>query len=111
VGALISAFGIGGPLLVLYLLNRKWPARVVRASLAFYFLIIMSAGVVGYGVTGLYTTQRLALILMVLLPVLAGIKVSQLLTGKMKESSFRRGAIAVIILASIMVLAREVLRI
>ena len=110
VGALVSGFGIGGPLIVLYLLNHRWSSDAMRASLAFYFLLIMSASMVGYGVSGLYTPERIALVLIVAIPVMAGFGLSGLLQRRMSESSFRHGVIVVIVLTSIMVLARELLR-
>jgi uncharacterized membrane protein YfcA len=67
VGAIIAAFGIGGPLMVLYLLARGWSSQMLRASMSFFFLINMSAGVVGYAVTGLYRKERVALTLIVAL--------------------------------------------
>jgi uncharacterized membrane protein YfcA len=109
VGALVSGFGIGGPLMVLYLLNHSWSSDAMRASLAFYFLLIMSTGIVGYGISGLYTAERIALVMMVAIPVLVGFGLSGLLLRRMNERSFRRGVIGVIVLTSIMVLTRELL--
>jgi uncharacterized membrane protein YfcA len=67
VGAIIAAFGIGGPLMVLYLLARGWSCQMLRASMSFFFLVNMSTGVVGYAVTGLYRKERVALTLIVAL--------------------------------------------
>ncbi len=110
-GALLSASGIGGPLLVVYLLNRRWPGQVMRASLSLYFLIVMGTGVVGYGVSGLYTTERLALILIVAVPVLLGFWLSGPLRRRLSERSLRVVVLAVIMTTSVMVLVRELGRI
>lgn len=109
VGAMVSGFGIGGPLLVLYLLDRGWSSQVMRASLSFFFLLNMSTGVVGYGVAGLYTQERLALMAMVAVPVAAGFWLGGVLLGRLDERTFRRGVIAIIIFTSITILARELL--
>jgi uncharacterized membrane protein YfcA len=109
VGALVSGFGIGGPLMVLYFLNYRWSSEAMRASLAFYFLLIMSTSLVGYVVAGLYTTERIELVLIVAIPVLVGFGLSGLLLRRLNEGSFRRGVIGVIVLTSLMVLARELL--
>ena len=110
-GALISASGIGGPLLVVYLLNRGWSAQVMRASLSLYFLIVMGTGGVGYGVSGLFTTERLALILFVGVPVLLGFWLSGTLRRRLSERSLPVIVLAVIMSTSVMVLVRELRRI
>ena len=110
VGAIIAAFGIGGPLMVLYLLARGWSSQMLRASMSFFFLINMSTGVVGYAVTGLYTKERVLLTLIVAVPVLIGFTLGGLLLKRLDESTFRRGVIAVILFTSTMTFARELLR-
>ena len=109
VGALISGLGIGGPLIVLYLLGRDWPRQVVRASTSVYYLALSLAAVVGYIVAGLYTTERVVLTLIVVAPVALGFGVATLLVRRMDERSFRRAVLAVIIVTSLMVLGREAL--
>ena len=111
VGALVAALGIGGPFLALLLLSRGWSSGALRASMAFYFLFIKVTAVVGYGVAGLYTSERLVLILVVALPALAGFVVGALVTDRIDEALFRKAVLAVITVGSIMVLAREVLSI
>ena len=97
------------PLQVLYLLERGWSKQVLRASLSFFFLLNMSTGVVGYGVAGLYTKERVALIAIVAVPVLAGFWLGSVLLGRLDERTFRRGVIAIIIFTSTTILARELL--
>ena len=107
VGAIIAAFGIGGPLMVLYLLARGWSSQMLRASMSFFFLINMFTGVVGYVVTGLYTKERVVLTLIVAVPVLIGFSLGGLLLKKLDENTFRQGVIAVILFTSTMTLAWE----
>ena len=38
VGVVLPAFGVGGPLVTLYLLTRNWGRQSVRAAMAFYLL-------------------------------------------------------------------------
>ena len=106
-GQALSSFGVGGPLVVLYLLARRWPPLAMRASMAFYLLVIDVVSVVGYGVAGLYTLERLALILVAVVPVLVGLRLGITLVGRMNEAVFRRAVIAVTIATSVMVVARE----
>lgn len=107
VGAIISAFGIGGPLMVLYLLARGWSSQMLRAAMSFFFLINMSTGVVGYVVKDLYTKERVILTLIVSLPVLIGFSLGGLLLTKLDERTFRRGVIVVILLTSTVMFSRE----
>ena len=108
VGLLLISLGIGGPLVVLFLLSREWTRHVVRASLAFYFLAVALAGVIGYGVAGLFTEERISLILIVTVPTLLGFAVGTMLAGRMSERVFQHAVVAVIIVTSAMVLGREV---
>ena len=62
VSVMLNAFGVGGALLALALLSRRLSSRALRGSLSLYFLVIEGAGVVGYGVAGLLTEQRILLI-------------------------------------------------
>ena len=109
VGGLVTSLGIGGPLMVLFLMARGWSSRVLRVSLAFFFEVLMLTGVVGYGVAGLYTTSRITLILIVCVPLLVGFRLGSMLVSRLDERTFRWGVIVVIVVSSLMVLGREVL--
>ena len=111
VGALVTSSGIGGPLLAMTLLSRGWPAQMLRASLSFYFLLIMASGVVGYAAAGLFTAERLVLILVVMVPALVGFMLASLILRRMNERRFRQSVMAVIAVTSLLVLGREALRI
>ena len=106
----LTSLGIGGPLLALFLLNQDWPRHSVRASLALYFLAVEFTGVVGYGVAGLFTTERIGLILVVAVPVLLGFSLATVLVRRMNERVFQHAVVAVILTTSLMVLGREALR-
>ena len=110
VGVLLAALGIGGPILVILMLARDWPRQAMRVSLSFYFLLIESVSVVGYGVAGLFTAERIVIILIVTVPVLLGFRLGTLLLRRMNERRFRQGVVAVIMLTSLTVLGREILR-
>ncbi len=69
-GGLVGAlFGTGGPFYVAYLKMRKLDKGAFRATIAMVFLIDGGTRVVAYAGTGLYSTQSLTLVA-VLLPVL-----------------------------------------
>ena len=107
VALILTSLGIGGPLMVLFLLTRKWSRHAVRGGLSLYFLAVEVCAVVGYGVAGLYTQERIALILITVGPALAGFGLAILLVRRMNERVFRHATMAVIITTSAMVLARE----
>ena len=111
VGALLAGFGIGGPLVAVYLLARE-TAEPDRQRPAFPVLprSVESVAVVGYAVSGLFTTERLALIAIVIAPVLLGYVLGAALVGRMSETRFRQSVVGVILATSFVVLARETLR-
>ncbi len=110
VGALLAGFGIGGPLVAIYVLARKLPTQAVRGQLALYFLVVESVAAAGYAVTGLLTTERLALIAIVVPPVILGYVLGSALVGRMSETRFRQSVVGVILATSVIILVREALR-
>lgn len=110
VGTLLATSGIGGPLVVVYLLARGLPSQAVRGHLSAYFLMVQSVSVAGYAVSGLFTPERLWLIAIVAPPVLLGYAFGTVLVRRMDEARFRQGVIGVILVTSLVVLVREALR-
>ena len=108
VGVVLPAFGVGGPLVTLYLLTRSWGRQSVRAAMAFYLFALDVFGIGGYAVAGLYTAERLNLIALMVIPMLLGLGIGALILRVMSERVFRYAALALIISSSAMVLVREV---
>ena len=108
VSVTLNALGIGGPIMALYMLTQNWSRNAVRGALSLYFLFVESAGVVGYGITGLLTTERIALILIAVVPVTLGFLLATYLVKRMNDVVFRRATVAAIIGMSGLVLAREI---
>ena len=109
VGVVLPAFGVGGPLVTLYLLTRNWQRRSVRAGMAFYLLVLDVFGIAGYAVAGLYTAERLTLIALMAIPMLAGLGLGAMLLKLMSERVFRYVVVTIIISSSMLVLVREVI--
>lgn len=107
VSALITSSGVGGPLMALFLLDQDRHRDELRGTLAAFFLFVMAVGSVGYAVTGLLTAERLLLVLVAIVPVLAGFRVSALLLRRMSRETFRKAALGLIVAASLVILARE----
>ena len=108
VGVMLTALAIGGPILALVMLAMLWQRHAVRGSMSLYFLFIMPTAVFGYAVGGLYTPERIMLTAIVTPPVVLGFVLGSRLARNMNERVFRKAAIAVIMVTSLVVLVREV---
>ena len=108
VGVVLPAFGVGGPLVTLYLLTRNWGRQSVRAAMAFYLFALDVFGISGYAVAGLYTEERLFLIALMVIPMLLGLGLGAVILRVMSERVFRFAVVTIIILSSLLVLVREV---
>lgn len=108
VGIVLPAFGVGGPLVTLFLLSRKWPRQSVRAGMALYLLVLDVFGVSGYAIAGLYSADRLTLIAFMVVPMLAGLALGAVLLNRMSERVFRYAVVAIILTSSTLLLVREV---
>ena len=108
VSVTLNALGIGGPIMALYVLTQNWSRNAVRGALSLYFLFVEAAGVVGYGVAGLMTTERIALIVIAIVPVALGFWLATHLVRRMNDVVFRRATVVAIIGMSGLVLAREI---
>jgi uncharacterized membrane protein YfcA len=105
-----TTLSIGGPLAAIYIMAQQWPRGVIRASLAFYFLVTDIAAFVLYVWAGLVGWNTVASIA-VLLPGLAlGFGLATLVVHRMSEEAFRYVATGVIITGSVLTLSREVAR-
>lgn len=108
VGVLIISTGVGGPLLVMFLLAQGWNRHVLRVSLALYFVFMELAGIAGFVVGGLYTPDRLTILAAVLVPCLIGFWLGNSLAYRMNDMIFRRAVIGLILIASVVGLVRQI---
>lgn len=107
---LVTGMGVGTPLVVLYLVNQAWPVKTIRASLAFYSTVVAIAAIILYAVTGLYTMERIWLILRFIPAVLLGVILATVLGQRIDDKMLRRVILVVVIVASLALLGREGLR-
>ncbi|MCH8827015.1 MAG: sulfite exporter TauE/SafE family protein [Chloroflexi bacterium] len=107
-GVMLTASGVGGALMVLAMLAKDLQRQALRGSLALYFLAVEGVAVAGYGVAGLYTTERIVLTLAVTVPVILGFVLATAIGRRMNERVFRRLVIGTVIVTSLVVLAREI---
>lgn len=108
VGATLTAFAVGGPLIVLFLLARNLGRRSVRGAMALFLLVIAGIGVVAYASSGLYNLERLTLVAIVLVPSFIGFALGGLLIQRMNENIFRYVVLGIIGLSSMAVLVPEI---
>lgn len=108
VSVMLNAFGVGGALMVLAWLSHRMSSHALRGSLSLYFLVVEGAGVIGYGMAGLLTAERIQLIGVSVVPVMLGFGAAMLILRRINEVMFRRLVLVAIVATSLMVLAREV---
>lgn len=106
----VTTLSIGGPLVAIYVLARRWPPQVMRASLAFYFLVadILAFGL--YTQAGMVGRDTLANIGMLIPSVLLGFGLATLLVRRMDTRVFRYVAVTVIVVGGTVLLGRELFR-
>lgn len=106
----VTTLTIGGPLVAIYVLARRWPPQVMRASLAFYFLV---ANILAFGLytqAGLVDWDTMANIGMLIPSLLLGFGLATLLVRRMDARIFRYVAVTVIIVGGTVLLGREIAR-
>ena len=103
----ITTLSIGGPLAAIYVIAQRWPRDVMRASLAFYFLLADVLSFILYSWVGLVDLSTLANIGILVPGLLAGFGLASLIVKRINEPVFRYAAIGVIIAGSLMLLGRE----
>ena len=103
----VTTLSIGGPLAAIYVLAQRWPPQVMRASLAFYFLLADIAAFGLYTQAGLVDRDTIANIGVLVPGVLVGFGVSSLVVGRMDERIFRYVVAAVIVAGGSVLLGRE----
>jgi len=108
VGALLSLTGVGGALMVIFLLTRGWNKTEIRGSMPLFFLIIGFCYLIGYGFAGFLTQERLLTSSLMVVPVIIGVITGTILSKRLNDQKFRQGVCAVLIATSFVVLVREI---
>ena len=108
VGLMLVTLGIGGPILVIFLLSRKTSNETYRANLAYYMMIVELGCIGGYIFGGLFSVDIFILIGIMIIPVLIGYSVSKSIAKRLNETTFRHAVSVVIIAGSLVVIGKEV---
>ena len=106
----VTTLSIGGLLAGIYALVQRWPPQVMRASLAFYFLLCHIAAFFLYTWPGLVNRDTIANIGVLSPAVVLGFGVATLIVGRMNERGFRYVAATVIVAGGSVLLGRELAR-
>ena len=107
VGVLLPTSGVAGSLVMLFLMTKKWERQTVRAAMAFFLLALMSFSIILFALNGLYTPLRLTLIGVIIIPSVVGIAIGSFLMRRLNERIFNMSVIGIIIVSSVLVLAKE----
>lgn len=89
-GVLGGAYGINGPALVVYGSMRRWSPQHFRATLQGYFLPASALGMLGYGVSGLWTTQVTHYFFIALFAAIPAVFIGRWLNHRMRGEHFLR---------------------
>lgn len=108
VGLMLVTLGIGGPILVIFLLSMGTDKHTYRANIAYFMMLVEFACVIGYIIGGLFSIDILVLIGLMMVPVLIGYVVSRAIVNRLNEIAFRNAVTAVIIAGSFIVIGREI---
>jgi uncharacterized membrane protein YfcA len=107
-GMLNGAAAIGGPPVILFYLSSPAGVTVSRASIIAYFLGIDSMSLVMAAIQGLTTTETLLITAVCLLPLLLGIATGSRMFSNVDPKSFRHHVLILLIILSIVGLARSI---
>lgn len=108
VGLFITAIGVGGPLLVLFLMSQGWSRQSIRASMALFFIFMVSALLAGYAMNGLFTPPRLTLIAVAFVPAVLAALLGDKIAQRLTDAIWRRAVVAIVLTTSVFALAREI---
>jgi uncharacterized membrane protein YfcA len=93
IGAIVGSTGIGGVLIAILLLGKNYGKVSLRAAISFFSIPIIIISIIGYGVTGLLTQERLLLVLISILPIVLGFNFGMKLLDKIDDKAFRKGVL------------------
>lgn len=106
---IMSGLIVGGPLIVLFAMAQNLSRDATRAIVSFSLSAISVGTAIAYAGTGLFTGERLLLILVLIPPMLLGFRLSSYAVRRINDKAFHYLVMFIIVLFSITVLGRELL--
>ena len=101
-GMLTTAAGLGGPPVILFMHNQKWPKEEIYPNLSAFFLISTGASLIGLSLSGLVTHQILLTSASLIPGLVIGVFLGMLTFKHVNESYFRILSMMVIIGAGVL---------
>ena len=105
-GVLGGAYGINGPPLAVYGSMRRWSPQHFRATLQGYFLPASAIGMLGYGISGLWTTQVTHYFFIAIFAAIPAIFAGRWLNHRMRGDHFLRYVHAGVVAVGIVLLVQ-----
>ena len=102
-----TAFSVGGPLAVLYIIDQKGDDKMIRANLSLYFFITHIFALSLYAVIGIVDIYILKNILIYLPIALIGFICAIFIKNLINKNTFRLVAVIISIIGSISILFNE----
>ena len=106
VGGFLTVTGIGGPLMALVAVSKKWNKDSIRGSLPFFYLFVEAFAVVGYMWSGMLNKETVTLVLVSVIPALMGFVIASILVRKISEAKYRAVILVIIISSGVIVLGK-----
>jgi len=106
VGGFLAVTGIGGPLMALVAVSKKWSKKSIRGSLPFFYLFVESVAVVGYLATGMLDKNTSILVMVGVVPALIGFVIASIIVKKISEARYRTVILVIIISSGLGVLVK-----
>lgn len=107
-GTLMTSTGLGGPPVILFLLNQGWGKENFRATIAAYFILMGLTSFAALGLSGIVSGEVLVMSLTFLPTVPVGFYLGAKVLPHMNSALFRKVAIATILLAGLVGIATGV---
>jgi uncharacterized protein len=105
-GVLGGAYGINGPPLAVYGSMRRWSPQHFHATLQGYFLPASAIGMLGYGISGLWTTQVTHYFFIAIFAAIPAIFAGRWLNHRMRGDHFLRYVHAGVVAVGIVLLVQ-----
>ena len=100
-GIMSAGVGMGGPPLILFLSNQRWPKEIFRATVSLHFLLVGTLAIVSYIITGVATTNRVISALTLMPASLIGFYLGNLMFNKINSFVFMKFTLIVIFVTGI----------
>jgi uncharacterized membrane protein YfcA len=104
-GILGGSTSLNGPPVILYFASLRPDKDVFRANMAAYFTAVNLVAAVMFLISGLLTARVLTMVLVFLLPLIAGTFCGIWLAGQISEKGFRHAVLIILALIGIMLIS------